>query len=172
MDVQWWEVVGLIGVTLVLSAGKIFEFLREWLLGFEYKLNPLRWAGELLSCSMCCGMWVGFLWGFFVEGWSWYVALIFGGCISIVSLVSDELVGLISLYRLSWAKRGQGAMTAEELVEARKKMQEMRKARLAENMLQTRARKRGTPKDITEEEAHRYMDAQEKMDDSLITGEA
>lgn len=171
MDIQWWEVMGLIGVTLVISAGRIFEPLRDWLLGFENKLNPLRWIGELLHCSMCCGVWVGFLWGFFAEGWTWYVALIFGGCISVAALVTDELVGIVSLYRLLRAKKSEGAMTMDEMVEARQRMMAMKKQRQADEMAQARARRRGTPRDMTEDEADAYADAQEVAADTLVLGE-
>lgn len=171
MDIQWWEVVGLIGVVLVLSAGRIFDPLRDWLLTWENKLNPLRWAGELLQCSMCCGVWVGFLWGFFAEGWAWHTALVFGGCISIASLVTDELIGIISLYRLLRAKKSQGAMTMEEMLAARQQAAALKKQRQASQMAQARARRRGTPRDMTEEEADAYADAQEAAVDKLILGE-
>lgn len=171
MDIQWWEVAGLIGVVLVITAGRIFEPLRDWLMGFQKKTNLLRLLGELLSCSMCCGVWVGFLWAFFVEQVSWPVALIFGGCISIASLVADELVGIVSLYRVLRAKKSQGAMTMEEMLAARQQASVLKKQRQADNMAQARARRRGTPKDLTEDQADAYADAQEAAVDKLILGE-
>lgn len=170
-DIQWWEVAGLIGVTLVLSAGRIFDPLREWLLSFEKAFNPLRWAGELLHCSMCCGVWIGFLWAFFIEGWPWYAALVFGGCVSIASLVTDELVGIISLYRLLRAKKNKGAMTMDEMVAARQHMAEIKKRRQADEMDKERARRRGTPRDLSEEEADKRADAEDAAVDALILGE-
>lgn len=171
MDIQWWEVVGLIGVTLVLSAGRILEPLREWLLAFEKPYNPFRLVGELLRCSMCCGAWVGILWGILVKQWPWHVALIFGGCISIASLVVDELVGILSLYRMMRKKREKGALTMDELLAARQRSRVMQKERQSDKMAQARARRRGTPKDLTEEEADAYADAQDAALDSLLMGE-
>jgi hypothetical protein len=171
MDIQWWEVMGLIGVVLVITAGRIFEPLRDWLMGFDKKTNVMRLLGELLSCSMCCGVWIGFLWAFFVEGASWTVALIFGGCISIAALVADELVGIISLYRLLRAKKNQGSMTMEEMLAARQQAAALKKQRKADQMAQARARRRGTPRELTEDEADAYADAQEEAVDKLILGE-
>jgi len=171
MNIQWWEVVGLIGVTLVITAGRIFESLREWLLTFEKPYNPFRIAGELLRCSMCCGIWVGFLWGVLVKQWPWYVALVLGGCISIASITADELIGILSLYRLLRKKREKGALTMDELLAARQQSRVVQKQRQADQMSQARARKRGTPRELTEEEADAYVDAQERAIDALITGE-
>ena len=168
MGVQWWEVIGLIGITLVISAGKIFEPLRDWLLGFEKEYNPLRVIGNLLNCSMCCGFWVGFLWGFFVSQFSWPVALILGGLISITSLATDEIMGIISLYRILRAKKSEGAMTMDEMMAARQKMAQIKQQRQAEQMAHARARRRGTPRDLTEEEADKLVDAQDAKADSLI----
>lgn len=170
-DIQWWEVVGLIGVTLVLSSGRIFESLREWLGGFQNAWSPLRITGDLLRCSMCCGVWIGSLWAFFIEGWSWYTALVFGGCISIASLVTDELVGIIALYRILRKKKNQGAMTMDEMVAARQHMAEIKKRRQADEMAKDRARRRGTPRDLSEEEADKRADAEDAAVDALILGE-
>lgn len=171
MNIEWWEVVGLIGVTLVLTAGKIFEPLRDWLKGFDKQANPLRILGNLMSCSMCCGVWVGFLWGLLVEGFAWYTALILGGLVSIASLVTDELVGIVSLYRILRRKKNQGAMTMDELLAARQQAQEARRQRKADQMSRARARRRGTPRDMTEDEAEAFADAQEREADRLILGE-
>lgn len=171
MDIQWWEVVGLVGVTLVLSAGRIFESLREWLLGFHNAWSPFRVVGELLRCSMCCGMWVGWFWGFFVMGLSWYGSLILGGLISLTSLATDEVMGIIGLYRLLRSKRNQGAMTMEEMVHARQQIKASKDSRHADLMNRERARKRGTPRDISEDEADAYVDAQEDAADAIVMGE-
>ncbi|MBW2168497.1 MAG: hypothetical protein JRG69_04395 [Deltaproteobacteria bacterium] len=171
MDIQWWEIVGLIGVTLVFSAGRIFEPLREWLSGFQNAWSPFSVLGDLLHCSMCCGVWIGFLWAFFAEGWPWYAALVFGGCISIASLVTDELVGIIALYRLLRKKKNQGAMTMDEMVATRQQMAEVKKRRAGEKMAKERARRRGTPRDLTEEEADARADAEDDAVDALILGD-
>ena len=171
MGVQWWEVIGLVGVTLVISAGRIFEPLRDWLMGFEKEYNPLRILGMLLGCSMCCGVWVGFLWGVLGERLPWSSALILGGLISITALVADELIGIVSLYRVLGAKKSQGAMTMDEMVAAKQKMVQIKQQRQAEQMSQARARRRGTPRDITENEADTLLDAQEAAADAIVLGE-
>jgi len=171
MDIQWWEVAGLIGVTLVISAGKVFEPLRDWLKGFQNRANPLRILGDLVSCSMCSGVWVGFLVGLLVKQWPWYVALLLGGVISIASLVVDEVVGIISLYRLMKRKRNEGSMTMDELLAAQQQAMARKKQRRRDELDRARARRRGTPREMTEEEADAFADAQEDAADRLIMGE-
>ena len=47
------------GLTNILSISKIFGPVRRWLL--KKVKTPLRFIGELLSCVMCTGFWVGLL---------------------------------------------------------------------------------------------------------------
>lgn len=172
MGVYWWEVLGLIGITLVISSGRVFQPLREWLLGFQHKGNVLRLGGELLSCSMCTGIWVGFLWGVIAEGFIVSHALVLGGVISVASLATDEVLGIVSLFRILKMQRGQGAMTPTEMVQARQKLQVKQEARKADLMREARARRRGTPKDLSEDDADAVVDAQEAYADTLLIGEA
>jgi len=167
MGVHWWEIVGLIGMTLVLSVGRIFAPLRAWLLGFENPFNVLRLGGELLSCSMCCGVWVGFLWGFFVEGFAVSHALALGGVISISSLVVDEVVGVVALYRLKGRQRmGLPERGGKPLQRAPVRQGE----RPADLMRQARQQRSGM-RGMTEEEADALADAREEANDSLVLGE-
>lgn len=95
---SWDQYVGLVGVTVVLTAGKVFEPVREWLLGFRVRSNPLRIVGELLACSMCCGWWVGFLWGYGLRGMAVADAVIAGGLVGLASYATDTALGFVSAY--------------------------------------------------------------------------
>lgn len=92
---------GLVGVTFVISMGSIFEGVREWLMSFEHRYNVFRLIGELVSCPMCSGMWVGMLWAWHA-GHDWMGVLVGGGLVSllvqIVMLImsaTDKAVELI-----------------------------------------------------------------------------
>lgn len=88
-------VVGLIGITLVVATGKVFDGLRSWLTGFTHRWNPLRWVGEAMSCTMCAGWWVGFVWGLCM-GSHVITAAVWGGVISLVSYVTDEVLAILA----------------------------------------------------------------------------
>lgn len=168
MEFSWWEAVGLIGITLVIATGKIFDPLREWLLEFDKETNPLRLAGKLLSCSMCTGVWIGFVWGFFLKDMGWWQSLLAGGVLSISSLVVDELTALLVLFRMSRANLQKGSMTLPELLEARKEMKLRRRAEQLEQLKEARLRKRATPRDISETEADAIADAEVERADALL----
>lgn len=86
---------GLVGMTLVISVGSIFDPLREWLKGFQVRANPLRILGDLMTCSMCSGWWVGFVWGIYCHE-PIFEAVITGGLVSVVSFMADEVFALLS----------------------------------------------------------------------------
>lgn len=169
MGIFWWEILGLAGVTLVISTGRIFQPLRDWLLGFQKPTNVLKVFGELMSCSMCSGVWVGFLWGWFVEGFPVAHSLVMGGVISVASMTTNELLGLLALGRLAWARSHRGTMTAAELMQARQQLQERKGAgRPADLMRQGRENRR--ERVLTEEEAEAVADAKEELADTMMLG--
>lgn len=86
---------GLVGVTLVISVGSIFDSLREWLKGFVQRANPLRVLGELMSCSMCSGWWVGFAWGLYSRE-PVFESVVIGGLVSVTTFLSDEVFAILS----------------------------------------------------------------------------
>lgn len=88
-------VIGLIGVTLVIAVGKIFEPLRDWLKGFANRWNPLRWVGEGMSCTMCSGWWVGFWWGVY-QAQPWGVCVVMGGVVSVLAYLADEILAIVA----------------------------------------------------------------------------
>ena len=94
--IDLWLLSGLVGVTLVISVGKVFDPLRLWLLGFEKRINPLRIFGDLLSCSMCVGWWVGFLWVLLHRG-GLDAAILSGGLVSITAYVTDETLAFVDV---------------------------------------------------------------------------
>lgn len=103
MHIDLLTILGLIGVAIVISVGKIFDGLREWLKGFVHHWNPLPWIGEMMSCTMCSGWWVGFVWGAW-NGLGWG-AMLTGGLISVLSFAVDELLALLSGVALRIARR-------------------------------------------------------------------
>lgn len=93
-DISVFTIVGLVGVTLVVSVGKWAEMLREWLAGFTFRFNPLRILGNVISCTISVGFVVGCLWSISqVESWS--KVFLTGGFVSFVSYVVDEVLALM-----------------------------------------------------------------------------
>ena len=87
----WLPFVGSVGLTLVVATGRLFRPLRDGLAA-----RPgWRWAGALLSCSMCTGFWVGVgsaaRLGLGPEELLWY-----GGAVSLAGYAAD-----IALRRLA-----------------------------------------------------------------------
>lgn len=87
-------VVGLIGVTLLVSVGKWLDGLREWLLGFSVRANPLRILGETLSCTISAGFFVGAAWSLYQMD-PWAKVFVWGGLISLVAYATDEALALV-----------------------------------------------------------------------------
>ena len=94
-NVDVLTLIGLVGMTLVISVGSIFDPLREWLKGFEVRANPLRVLGELLSCAMCSGWWVGFAWGIYCRE-PIFEAVVVGGLVSVAAFTLEEVFSLLS----------------------------------------------------------------------------
>jgi hypothetical protein len=94
MEVDALTIVGLIGITIVITTGKVFDGARKWLLGFEVQYNPLRVLGEIMSCTMCAGWWVGCIWGW-SSGISIVGMVVAGGLIGILSFATDELLSIL-----------------------------------------------------------------------------
>lgn len=104
LDLNVITAIGLIGVTLVIAVGKIFDPLREWLKGFTFWANPLRWAGEAMGCTMCAGWWVGFAWGIYTAQ-PWGVSVVLGGFVSVASFATDELLAIIAAVSIRLVRR-------------------------------------------------------------------
>lgn len=160
MDLTWLEMLGLIGVTLVISTGKVFDALREYLKDFEHPWNPMRWAGDIISCSMCSGVWVGLGWAL-LNGQPFWSALMLGGLVSLTSFAANEALGLIGIttLRLSRGMTAPGAVTTGR---ARGSI-----AALADARARARTRKVFPGEDITEEEADALMDEEDRRADAM-----
>lgn len=95
----WFWCLGCIGITLIITSGKVFAPLRKFLLSFKNGINPMKWLGLLLSCPMCTGWWVGFLWSYFFLGAQLLGAVLVGGLISLMAYAADEvLLGFEKLF--------------------------------------------------------------------------
>lgn len=82
----WWHFVGLVGVTLIVSKGRIFDGVRSYLVGFVRWYNPLRWVGSAMHCPMCSGFWVGAVFAV-LFGYGVVAVPLLGGCVSLASWV-------------------------------------------------------------------------------------
>ena len=160
MQMQWLEVAGLIGVTLVIAKGKVFDGLRVWLLRFEHKYNPLSYLGALLSCSMCLGVWVGFGWGL-ASGRGLLEAIVWGGLISLVSWPVGEVLSVLELF--VERRRPPSQATVSEFLEACAAYRDQRRAQLDAD--------EGQPFDANqgEEAAFEHLDAQDRFDEEVLS---
>jgi len=157
MQITWFLVVGLVGVTLVVSKGKVFDGLRYWLMRFEHESNPFRIAGEVMSCSMCCGVWIGALGALAFNG-SWAEAILVGGVVSIVAWPLGEALQVFegALERRRGAPEGR--------------MMAMLQARAQERQKRRHELGGGQPSsDMSEDDAHRWLDAQDRLDEEVLS---
>jgi hypothetical protein len=83
----WWHFVGMVGVTLIVSKGKVFDGVRRYLAGFARWYNPLRWVGMAMLCPMCSGFWVGAV-SAVLFGHGVLAAFLLGGCVSLASWIA------------------------------------------------------------------------------------
>lgn len=159
VEVTWFEVLGLIGVTIAISRGKILDGLRKWLLAFEHPFNPFRILGKLLSCSMCSGFWVGIAWGD-VRGFDFWTCVISGGFVSLVSFVADNVTGILE-YACEKAENTEPyKMTLAELAKVRQQLREQRQIVLGAP--------RPTSQEISEEEADAIADEADRIADEAV----
>lgn len=70
--------LGLVGVTVIITAGSIFEGIREKVSSFSPALE------KLINCPMCTGFWVGLFFGIITD---YGPPLILGGLVSLLSWI-------------------------------------------------------------------------------------
>lgn len=140
--------VGLVGVTLVISVGSIFDPLRDWLKGFEVRSNPLRVLGELMSCPMCSGWWVGFAWGIYSRE-PVFESIIIGGVVSVMAFMTDEVFALMSAGSRVLVRRLRPMPPPHPVSRRRPAPEEP-----ASEFVPKTADADGTPRPLTEDEAH------------------
>lgn len=73
-----FSIAGLIGLTIIITSGSIFENFRTFIESYSDIL------GKLVNCPMCTGFWVGFIYGLYLSPPS---SLLFGGLISLLSWI-------------------------------------------------------------------------------------
>jgi hypothetical protein len=162
MEINVLDLVGLIGLTIVVSVGKVLDPLREFLASFEHPWNPGRWLSALLSCSMCSGVWIGLIWALVVYRWAVADSILFAGIVSIVAFAVNEALGLFGILTLR-VSRGMrmgeaGQPNVVALAEARSRAKAERKP------------KQIFPgQDITEEEAEALLDDETRRADEMVT---
>lgn len=147
------EMVGLIGVTLVITHGTIFDGLRAWLLGFEHPANFLRWVGVLMSCPQCAGFWVGACWALALQK-PWVTVVVAGGVVSATTVAADFVFRFVSasVDRVAGTEKNE---VMRQLLEIRARKQALRDAKA----------KQVTGGDLTEDEAHAILDEQNEVAD-------
>ena len=71
-------IIAAYGMTSILVWGSIFESTREWI------KNKSKFFGDLISCTLCTGTWVGFFMSLFLGSIStkyfdtiWFINLFF-----------------------------------------------------------------------------------------------
>jgi len=107
------KIIGLIGLTIIITNGRITESLRAWL----YSKTEI--IGAFLECSMCVGFWIGSLYSFlFVRQMNVCLDIvIFGGMISLLSYMVDLLLEHIKVKNeLLWRK-----VTKKQAIDAKNK---------------------------------------------------
>ena len=52
-------VLSTIGLTHIITHGKIFDYPRDWIAG----QSQLSWISDMIECYQCCGFWCGLLLG-------------------------------------------------------------------------------------------------------------
>jgi len=156
MQVSFLELVGLIGVVLVVSTGKVFDPLRSFLRSFTHRYNPSRWLADLISCAMCTGVWVGVIWAL-VHSWSWDDVVVFSGLLSLLSYFANEVLGLIGILTF----RASSQMVASRQVES---------PRISLQKTRRELRKVAPGDDISEEEADQLLDQETERADLAVVG--
>ena len=151
------ELVGLVGVTLVVTHGTIFEGLRGWLNSFTHRFNFLRWLGVLLSCPQCSGFWVGALWAIALQK-PWVTVFIAGGLVSVGAVVAN-FVFLFTSAAVDKASGAERNQVIQQLLEIRQRKKEE---------LEAAKSKQATGDFLSEDEAHALMDEQMERADSMV----
>lgn len=153
------EFLGLVGLTLALASGKILEPLRNRLRRFVHPWNPGRWLAELLSCSMCTGFWVGFLYGL-AQGDHVLGCMLLGGIISILSMAAYIVFQLLEAIaaRILPGNYAPGNIPANRVVQQLHESRRRKQERAAKSKLA-----QGLP--LTEDEAQFLADVSEENSD-------
>lgn len=156
MPISWFDFLGMVGITIVIVAGTIFDPLRDFLESFTHKYNPLPWVGKLISCSMCSGVWVGFIGGVILGKSLWESAMI-AGVVSVAAVVIENCIGMIELAKYRMTECGRPKSPIEQLVAA--KMQ----------IMEDRARQKNiAAMPQSEEEAHEVANSLDEHADSVL----
>ena len=104
-------VLGLVGVTLILTRGSIFEGMR-WKFPYQETVSffpPLnQFMAAIFHCPQCAGFWVGFIGSLFVSDYDLITVIekpfsilfagIFGGLVSFLSMGFDLLFATLARF--------------------------------------------------------------------------
>lgn len=137
-------IVGLIGVTLVVTVSAGFDPLKAW---FETRLNGFwAWLVVVFGEQLWIGFWAGFWWSVY-SGNRLFESFLFGGGIALLSHAVHEVLTWVSAVANSRARGYAHNRAREEAV---------------------RRRPKGLPNvrdpKLSEDEAHALMDAYDDND--------
>lgn len=86
------NIVSCIGITIIITQSSLFEKLRDWVSFYS------NFLGELVSCPMCLGVWVGLIMSFYFSCDP--LTLAFSTSVSswLVSIIGNLLITLSYYY--------------------------------------------------------------------------
>ena len=82
--------LGSVGITIILTRSSLFEKPRDFIEGKSSLM------GELVSCPMCLGMWVGFITSLFVVNNTIIFSIYYGGVTSLVSYFFESIISMFN----------------------------------------------------------------------------
>ncbi len=82
--------LGSVGITIILTRSSLFERPREFV---DSKSSLL---GELVSCPMCLGMWIGFLTSLFVINNTIIFSIYYGGVTSLLGYFFESIISMFN----------------------------------------------------------------------------
>ena len=96
---DWQTMLGLVGVTIVISGSNLLPQIRAWLREFTDPTQPLRWLGVTLEFfglvtdkAMAMGFTMGLIW--WVGELPWGEVLICSGILALLSSVADVVLAI------------------------------------------------------------------------------
>ena len=83
-----FEILGLIGITMIITNGLITESFRDLL------FSKIEFLGRMMECGMCIGFWAGLFYKF-AQRESFVNVILFAATISLLSHIVDIVMARI-----------------------------------------------------------------------------
>jgi len=102
-------IIGLIGLTIILTNGLITEAFRKWL----YSKNDF--LGEAAECSLCIGFWMGAVYSYCYRQEPIVQDILYGAMIAVLAYLIDFVLdNLRAKNELLWWESSQTKSTSGE----------------------------------------------------------